>query len=87
MAPLTYTYTWKIFITAQSTIFISFQRSGHRPDLDRQNSDKGYETMTNSDLNRPCFAWHPYGKLGLFKTELVIAPFFIIIDREAREIM
>ncbi len=29
-------------------------------------------TITNSDLNRPCFAWHPYGKLGLFKTELVI---------------
>ncbi len=27
---------------------------------------------TNSDLNRPCFAWHPYGKSGLFKTELVI---------------
>ncbi len=29
-------------------------------------------TITNSDLNSPCFAWHPYGKLGLFKTELVI---------------
>ncbi len=29
-------------------------------------------TITNSDLNRPCFAWHPYGKSGLFKTELVI---------------
>ncbi len=29
-------------------------------------------TITNSDLNRPCFAWHPHGKLGLFKTELVI---------------
>ncbi len=28
--------------------------------------------ITNSDLNRPCFAWHPYGKSGLFKTELVI---------------
>ena len=28
--------------------------------------------ITNSDLNRPCFAWHPYMKLGLFKTELVI---------------
>ncbi len=24
--------------------------------------------ITNSDLNRPCFAWHPYGKSGLFKT-------------------
>ena len=29
-------------------------------------------TITNSDLNRPCFAWRPYGKSGLFKTELVI---------------
>ena len=29
-------------------------------------------TITNSDLNRPCFAWYPYGKSGLFKTELVI---------------
>ena len=29
-------------------------------------------TITNSDLNRPCFAWHPYVKSGLFKTELVI---------------
>ncbi len=28
--------------------------------------------ITNSDLNRPCFAWRPYGKSGLFKTELVI---------------
>ncbi len=31
-------------------------------------------TITNSDLDRPCFAWHPYGKSGLFKTELVIVP-------------
>ena len=29
-------------------------------------------SITNSDLNRPCFAWRPYGKSGLFKTELVI---------------
>ena len=29
--------------------------------------------ITNSVLNSPCFAWHPYGKLELFKTELVIA--------------
>ena len=29
-------------------------------------------TIPNSDLNRPCFVWHPYGKSGLFKTELVI---------------
>ncbi len=29
-------------------------------------------TITNSDLNRPCFAWHPYGKSGLFKTEILI---------------
>ena len=28
--------------------------------------------ITNSDLNRPCFAWHPCGKSGSFKTELVI---------------
>ena len=28
--------------------------------------------ITNSVLNSPCFAWHPYGKLELFKTELVI---------------
>ncbi len=27
-------------------------------------------TITNSDLNRPCFAWHTYWKSGLFKTEL-----------------
>ncbi len=32
-----------------------------------------HHTITNSDLNRPCFAWHPYGKSCLFKTELVIA--------------
>ena len=32
----------------------------------------GSHIITNSDLNRPCFAWHPYGKSGLFKTELVI---------------
>ncbi len=31
-----------------------------------------FHIITNSDLNRPCFAWHPYGKSGLFKTELVI---------------
>ncbi len=37
---------------------------------------KDMETLaiTNTDLNRPCFAWHPYGKLGLCKTELVIVP-------------
>ncbi len=29
-------------------------------------------TITYSDLSSPCFTWHPYGKLGLFKTELVI---------------
>ncbi len=37
-------------------------------------------TITNSDLNRPCFAWQPYGKSGLFKTELVIA----VITQSAR---
>ena len=31
-----------------------------------------FQPITNSGLNRPGFAWHPYGKLGLFKTELVI---------------
>ncbi len=31
-----------------------------------------HSTITNSVLNSPCFAWHPYGKLVLFKTELVI---------------
>ncbi len=31
-------------------------------------------TITNSVLNSPSFAWHPYGKLELFKTELVITP-------------
>ncbi len=34
-----------------------------------------YMIITNSDLNRPCFAWHPYEKSGLFKTELVIIDF------------
>ena len=24
-------------------------------------------TITYSTLNSPCFAWHPYGKSGLFK--------------------
>ncbi len=27
--------------------------------------------ITNSDLNIPCIAWHPYGKLGLLKTEVI----------------
>ena len=38
-----------------------------------------YLTITNSDLTKPCFAWHPYGKLGLFKTELVIIQVLEII--------
>ncbi len=29
-------------------------------------------SITNSVLNSSCFAWHPYGKRELFKTELVI---------------
>ncbi len=29
--------------------------------------------ITYSDLNSHCFTWHPYVKLWLFKTELVIA--------------
>ncbi len=28
-----------------------------------------FSIITNSVLNSPCFAWHPYGKLELFKTE------------------
>ncbi len=32
----------------------------------------GLTPITYSDLSSPCFAWHPYGKLVLFKTELVI---------------
>ncbi len=35
-------------------------------------------TITNSDLNSPCFVWHPYGKLGLFKIELVIADYLAL---------
>ncbi len=31
--------------------------------------DGKHMAITNSDLNSPCFAWHPYGKRGLFKTE------------------
>ncbi len=38
-------------------------------------------SITNSDLNSPCFAWQPYGKLGLFKTELVIIIFSMGISR------
>ena len=30
------------------------------------------DLITNSVLNSYCFAWHPYGKLELFKTESVI---------------
>ena len=35
-------------------------------------------SITNSDLNRPCFAWRPYGKSGLFKTELVIRGYHLV---------
>ncbi len=35
-------------------------------------------TITNSVLNSSCFAWHPYGKLELFKIELVIVFFFLL---------
>ena len=35
--------------------------------------------ITNSDLNRPSFAWHPNGKLGLFKTEIVIVMYYIAL--------
>ncbi len=41
-------------------------------------------TITNSDLNRPCFAWHPYGKSGLFKTELVILVYMLLNDLNSR---
>ncbi len=44
-----------------------------RQNCGKECTDLRYNSIiTNSDLNRPCFAWHPYGKLGLFKTELVI---------------
>ncbi len=36
------------------------------------------KVISNSDLNRPCFAWGPYGKSGLFKTELVIGTLWSI---------
>ncbi len=32
------------------------------------------ETITYSVLISPCFAWHPYEKLGLIKSEQVIGP-------------
>ncbi len=35
-------------------------------------------TIINSHLNSPCFAWHAYGKLGLFKTELVIVIYLLV---------
>ncbi len=38
-------------------------------------------TITNSDLNRPCFAWHPYGKSGLFKTKLIIGLLKVVLHR------
>ena len=42
--------------------------------------------ITNSDLNRPCFAWHLYGKLGLFKTELVIVSILEIVWKAKSQI-
>ncbi len=30
------------------------------------------QTITNSDLDSPCFEWRPCGKLGLLKTESVL---------------
>ncbi len=42
--------------------------------------------ITNSDLNRPCFAWHPYGKSGLFKTELVIVQVFLFMWNKVKDI-
>ncbi len=39
-------------------------------------------TIANSDLNRPCFAWHPYEKSGLFKTELVIVHVLVLASIE-----
>ncbi len=44
-----------------------------------------YLSITNSDLNRPCFLWRPYGKSGLFKTELVIDIAFIHVDIRVKE--
>ncbi len=43
---------------------------------------KNQTTITNSDLNRPCFAWHPYGKSDLFKTELVIIDLLQMVARK-----
>ena len=47
---------------------------------DRQTTLPALHTITNSDLSRPCFALHPYGKLGLFKTELVIVNHFFFVE-------
>ncbi len=41
-------------------------------------------SITNSVLNSPCFAWHSYGKLELFKTELVIAAHILILHCSVR---
>ncbi len=40
-------------------------------------------SITKSGLNSHCFPWHPYGKMGLFKTELVILedPFHILQNK------
>ncbi len=57
------------------------------------NEYKAHQSITNSDINRPCFAWHPYGKLGLFKTELVIElalarnTYILLKDRHFRSLI
>ena len=40
--------------------------------------------ITYSVLNSPSFAWHPYGKLELFKTELVLAAFYYYLPQLVR---
>ena len=62
-------------LTASCTkMTITYQYShGANPSIIVRLQDQG--AITNSDLNSPCFAWCPYGKLGLFKTELVIVTY------------
>ncbi len=44
----------------------------------------GIQFITNSDLNRPCFAWYHYGKSGLFKTELIKVMHLTWIDQKGK---
>ena len=40
--------------------------------VETKNKIKILSPITNSDLDSPCFAWHPYGKLGLLRSGSVI---------------